>query len=121
MEELDEFEVLWPEACGELTATSSSPVQPHAEASMPCFDVAVRSRPLDVPRPPALSRRWKDDGDEEGDREGEVGGGKEIVPPHLLLSGRRQSETAWMPGPPCKRPRDLRHLRTPVLRMTGFY
>ncbi|GJM89547.1 hypothetical protein PR202_ga05751 [Eleusine coracana subsp. coracana] len=123
-EELDEFEVLWPEACLAHAAhgdTAAAEVQSPPEASMPravqCFGLIVPSRPVDVPTRPARSCRWIDDGgeDEEDD------GGRAIVPPHLLLSGRRRSE-AWTARMPCncKRAGDLRQLRDSVLRMTGF-
>ncbi|TVU20484.1 hypothetical protein EJB05_36692, partial [Eragrostis curvula] len=113
MEELDEFEVLWPD-------TNGGPHEPAAktppEASGPPRAVhycgLVRSRPVDVPRP-ARSRRWRDGGEEVED-------GEAIVPPHLLLSGRRRSETAWTLRTPCTRARDMRRLRISVLRMTGF-
>jgi len=96
-------------------------VQPSSEAP-----AAARSRPVDVPKPKAArARRW--DGPRDGDRRDDDGGGGKanIVPPHLLLSGRRRSETAWTLRassglPPCKQTRDLRQLRTSVLRMTGF-
>ncbi|KAF0924250.1 hypothetical protein E2562_009958 [Oryza meyeriana var. granulata] len=79
--------------------------------------------------------RWKDGGArEEGSHGGSVGKAV-VVPPHLLLLFGRlrpeEEETAPAPasasctlpslGPrPCKRARDLRHLRNSVLRMTGF-
>ncbi|KAG2626203.1 uncharacterized protein LOC120701279 [Panicum virgatum] len=126
MEELDEFEVLWPETCCHTSEppprASPAPVQPSSEAP-----AAARSRPVDVPNPKAArARRWdgpRDDGDRRDDDRG--GGKANIVPPHLLVSGRRRSETAWTlrassGPPPCKQARDLRQLRTSVLRMTGF-
>ncbi|KAJ1263773.1 hypothetical protein BS78_09G212400 [Paspalum vaginatum] len=119
MEELDECEVLWPETWDthehKPPPGSSSPVPVH-----PSEAPVARSRPVDVPSPKAAGR-WKGTA-RDGDRDG---GGNAIVPPHLLLSGRRRSEaeTAWTlraSGPPCQRARDLRHLRDAVLRMTGF-
>lgn len=138
MEELDEFEVLWPDTCHTHTdhdpppvpviTPISSPVQP-SESPTPCPKqrCSARSRPVDVPGAARL-RRWKY-GDEE---ENDGGDGKKIVPPHLLTSGRRRSEggsatataaaaaSTLRSGRPCKRARDLHHLRNSVLRMTGF-
>ncbi|GJN02394.1 hypothetical protein PR202_ga19740 [Eleusine coracana subsp. coracana] len=119
-EELDEFEVLWPEACSAHAAhgETAAEVQSPPEASVHRFGLVVRSRPVDVPRRPVRSRRRIDDGGEDEEEDG----GKPIVPPHLLLSGRRRSEawTARTPRTPCKRAGDLRQLRDSVLRMTGF-
>ncbi|KAL6851629.1 hypothetical protein ACP4OV_020193 [Aristida adscensionis] len=135
MEELDEFDVLWPDAAaahglpatGASSPVTTSDVVKPSESPTPrsCgFSGSARSRPVDVPRAaaPARLHRWKDGDDDDG---AEV-----IVPPHLLLRGRRRPEsaeataTAWTlrasPGPPCKRARELRHLRHSVLRMTGF-
>ncbi|CAN6336999.1 unnamed protein product [Urochloa humidicola] len=115
MEELDEFEVLWPETWGHVRAPppppSSSPVPP-AQVAQPS---EARSLPVDVPIPKAAprARRWSGGHDDAGND------AKDIVPPHLLLSSRRRSE-AWTlraSGPPCKRERDLRHLRDYLLRM----
>ncbi|XP_062231967.1 protein S40-1-like [Phragmites australis] len=133
MEELDEFEVLWPDAYAhahahaahEPPASSASPpvpVHPPESLSMsrPKQRCSARSRPVDVPSAARLHRcNWKDDDDDEKD------GVKDIVPPHLLVSGMRRSEvdSAWTlrtSRPPCKRARELRHLRNSVLRMTGF-
>ncbi|OEL16357.1 hypothetical protein BAE44_0022624 [Dichanthelium oligosanthes] len=131
MEELDEFEVLWPEtSCGHTHGppTSSSPLPLQVQPSE--APAAARSRPVDVPSPKAAARACRWDGPRDCDHDDHGGGGgrgnDNIVPPHLLLSVRRRSEaaeTAWTlraPGPPCKRARDLHHLRDSVLRMTGF-
>ncbi|XP_062181603.1 protein S40-1-like [Phragmites australis] len=134
MEELDEFELLWPDTCHahaahELPASPPVSVQVQVqptESSTPRPKQrggSARSRPVDVPNPRvAPSHRWngRDGGDDD-----EEDGRNDIVPPHLLVSGRRRSEaeTAWTlraSGPPCKRARDLRDLRNSVLRMTGF-
>ncbi|XP_066365519.1 protein S40-6-like [Miscanthus floridulus] len=133
MEELDEFEVLWPEP--ETCHTHEPPPPPPSLSPLPVQPAqpsdasAARSRPVDVPGPKA-ARSWRcsrprdDSGDHDDDN------GSAIVPPHLLLSAggwRREEEAeaaAWTVresvGPPCKRARDLRHLRDYVLRMTGF-
>lgn len=137
MEEFDEFEVLWPEpeTCHthEPPPRCSSPVP--VQAAQPSDAPAARSRPVDVPGPKGAARSWRwnghrprDGGDHHDD--GGVSGSNSsaIVPPHLLLSaGWRRPEAepvAWTlracVGPPCKRARDLRHLRDSVLRMTGF-
>ncbi|CAN6327507.1 unnamed protein product [Urochloa humidicola] len=97
MEELDEFEVLWPDTCGHALApppppASPSPVPVHVLPSSEPPPAAARSRPVDIPTPkaPARARRWN--GDHDGG--GAVGNAKDIVPPHLLLSGM-QAASAW--------------------------
>uniref|UniRef100_A0A0D9WIY6 Uncharacterized protein n=1 Tax=Leersia perrieri TaxID=77586 RepID=A0A0D9WIY6_9ORYZ len=131
-EELDEFEVLWPDT-DELPPRVSSPaatVQLPSEPAPPPPRVVKQrwSRPVDVPVIRGSAGRWKeydDYGRSVGDRK------VVVVPPHLLLllgSMRRpeeEEETAAATLPafatrPCKRARDLRHLRNSVLRMTGF-
>ncbi|RCV16816.1 hypothetical protein SETIT_3G168400v2 [Setaria italica] len=67
MEELDEFEVLWPETSCHSRAhgppTSSSPVPVQVQPSE--APAAARSRPVDVPNPRVarVSCRWNDDVD----------------------------------------------------------
>jgi hypothetical protein len=133
MEELHEFEVLWPETCHTHEPPPPPPSPPvPVQAAQTSDAPAARSRPVDVPGPKAAdSWRWNGLGprDGSGDHGDDGGNGSAIVPPHLLLSaGWRWSEeaepAAWTlrasVGPPCKRARDLRHLRDSVLRMTGF-
>ncbi|RLM98828.1 hypothetical protein C2845_PM06G00330 [Panicum miliaceum] len=117
MEELDEFEVLWPETrchARELPPPPV-PVQLVRPSEAPA---AERSRPLDVPNPKAARAcRW--DGPRDADHDDGGGGKANIVPPHLLLSGRLWSETAWTLRPagvgpavqPC-----ARHAPPPQLR-----
>ncbi|KAF6997020.1 hypothetical protein CFC21_013282 [Triticum aestivum] len=136
MEELDEFEVLWPEYCAGLAHADDDQYKTPAAASSVQSTAtswqrrAARSRPVDVPpsRAAVLLLRWKD-GNTEDDSVEKDGGGKIIVPPHLLVSGRRLSDgeaaaayTLLRSGAARhgKRARDLRHLRNSVLRMTGF-
>ncbi|KAM3412039.1 hypothetical protein ACQJBY_003601 [Aegilops geniculata] len=136
MEELDEFEVLWPEYyAGHAHADDEQYKTPTAAASAQGTATswqrrAARSRPVDVPPTPSraavLLLRWKD-GTDQDELVEKDGGGKLIVPPHLLVSGRRLSDgeaaaayTLLRAGRQGKRARDLRHLRNSVLRMTGF-
>ncbi|KAI5019884.1 hypothetical protein ZWY2020_044772 [Hordeum vulgare] len=141
MEELDEFEVLWPEYYAGLAHADDDQHKPlplassvHAQsAATPWQRRAARSRPVDVPPTPSraavLLLRWKDGTDHDDLAEKDGGGKKIIVPPHLLVSGRRLSDgeaaaacTLLRSGAARhgKRARDLRHLRNSVLRMTGF-
>ena len=140
MEELDEFEVLWPEYyVGHAHADDDqykTPAPASASVQSPATSWqrrAARSRPVDVPPTPSraavLLLRWKDGTDRQDDLGEKDGGGKIVVPPHLLVSGRRLSDgeaaaayTLLRSGAARhgKRARDLRHLRNSVLRMTGF-
>ncbi|XP_006654695.1 uncharacterized protein LOC102719206 [Oryza brachyantha] len=141
-EELDEFEVLWPDTdadADDAPPPAISPAPPSEQASMPRAKqqrCAAGSRPVDVPFKTALLHaRWKYGGakEEADDDHGSDVGKVAVVPPHLLLLfglRRQQEEEEAAPavsctppslGPrPCKRARDLRHLRNSVLRMTGF-
>ncbi|KAF6991280.1 hypothetical protein CFC21_008382 [Triticum aestivum] len=134
MEELDEFEVLWPEYyAGHAHADDDHKPLPSVQSPATSWQRrAAGSRPVDVPpsRAAVLLLRWKDGTDHQDDlMEKDGGGGKIMVPPHLLVSGRRLSDgeaaaayTLLRSGVARhgKRARDLRHLRNSVLRMTGF-
>ncbi|RLN28821.1 hypothetical protein C2845_PM05G31290 [Panicum miliaceum] len=96
MEELDEFEVLWPETCcvAREPPPPSSPSAPAQLVRPSEAPAAARSRPVDVPNPKAARAcRW--DGPRDAEHDDGGGGKANIVPPHLLLSGRRWSEAAW--------------------------
>uniref|UniRef100_A0A0E0L4X7 Uncharacterized protein n=1 Tax=Oryza punctata TaxID=4537 RepID=A0A0E0L4X7_ORYPU len=145
VEELDEFEVLWPEtdadddapppmsSLAKLVQPSEPPEPAPRLKQQRC---AAGSRPVDVPYRGARLHRWnwRDGGAREEDGHGGSGVGKKvvIVPPHLLLLfgvWRPEEEEMAAAAPctlplslgtrPCKRARDLRHLRNSVLRMTG--
>uniref|UniRef100_A0A0E0PQB2 Uncharacterized protein n=1 Tax=Oryza rufipogon TaxID=4529 RepID=A0A0E0PQB2_ORYRU len=141
VEELDEFEVLWPDTdaadddAPPPAISPAPPVQPY-ETRAPTPRVK-HSRPVDVPCRGARLHRWnwRDGGASmEEDGHGSVVGKVVIVPPHLLLlfgvrrpEEEEEEEMAAAPCTlpsslgtrPCKRARDLRHLRNSVLRMTG--
>ncbi|BAF18044.1 uncharacterized protein [Oryza sativa Japonica Group] len=142
VEELDEFEVLWPDTdaadddAPPPAISPAPPVQPY-ETRAPTPRVK-HSRPVDVPCRGARLHRWNwryGGASMEEDGHGSVVGKVVIVPPHLLLlfgvrrpEEEEEEEMAAAPCTlpsslgtrPCKRARDLRHLRNSVLRMTGF-
>ncbi|KAL5202148.1 hypothetical protein ABZP36_013100 [Zizania latifolia] len=136
-EELDEFEVLWPDSDADEPSRMSSPVPVlPTEPTPPTPRLRQRrptgSLPVDVPCKAARFPRWRDGGQED-DGHGSVGLKVAIMPPHLLVIGRQRPDeeettatalalASMLPlGPrPCKRARDLHHLRNSVLRMTGF-
>ncbi|KAL6614584.1 hypothetical protein ACP70R_036854 [Stipagrostis hirtigluma subsp. patula] len=127
-EELYESEVLWPEAPHDdddaapgsappgCSSSSVAPARAPGRRGVPEKPRCAGSRPVEIPKPARLAR-WRDD-----DEDDDVGRGT-MVPPHVLVS-RRRSEGAAAAGFALRsgpgRARELSHLRSSVLRMTGF-
>lgn len=139
-EELCECEVLWPETAHDEgdddddatpSCSSSPPVAPQSRTPAPAPAPAPRprggvpgserpttttragSRPVDIQRPASSARRR---GHEDGDRDRDWSAAT-MVPPHVLVSRRRQEAPCALLRPGA---RELSHLRDSVLRVTGF-
>ncbi|KAJ1285378.1 hypothetical protein BS78_03G275100 [Paspalum vaginatum] len=139
MEELQEADVLWPDAAhqdrhgrqhltddqqprrGELLR-QSPPVR------IPSMPQQVEARPTSR-RHPAWTRGYYDDSDDDGDVRGassSSGAEAGIVPPHVLAARRCAGERRVVASSVCVghgrtlKGRDLRAVRNAVLHMTGF-
>lgn len=137
-EELCECEVLWPETAHDEgdddddatpSCSSSPPVAPRSRtpapaprprggvpgSERPTTTTRAGSRPVDIQRPASSARRR---GHEDGDRDRDwSAAAATMVPPHVLVSRRRQEAPCALLRPGA---RELSHLRDSVLRVTGF-
>ena len=114
MEELYEFDVMWPEYQNLSSATGSGNFSDMCQSFKPPNSSSA-SAPVSIPaaRRPCRGERIDDEAADE-----------ELVPPHVLVSRSRSVEK--VASSVCSgqgrtlKGRDLKHVRDSVLRMTGF-
>ncbi|KAL0921038.1 hypothetical protein M5K25_008066 [Dendrobium thyrsiflorum] len=120
MEELMEFQVIWPE--NEDRPITIEWYSDEAEGDARDIQRREAAAPVSIPRPMGWSPPVSDS-DTDSDLETES---EKMVPPHVLVSRRWSEPSSSVAFSLCSGPgrklkgRDLRNVRNFVLRMTGF-
>ncbi|PKU80000.1 uncharacterized protein LOC110097847 [Dendrobium catenatum] len=120
MEELMEFQVIWPE--NEERPITIEWYSDEAEGDTRDFHRREAAAPVSIQRPMGWRPPVSDsDSDSESESESE-----DMVPPHVLVARRWSEPSSAAAFSLCSGPgrtlkgRDLRNVRDFVLRMTGF-